>query len=349
MVDPDVAGSDRWEFDAETLVRYCTAVQYRPTSMSSVSGARNPLGAGDPSSTVPFRAGGNDPASRFRVCHLGRTSRAASWPPPTTPGVAMDEKLKLAGILLGGYLLGRTKKLRTAVLLSAAVAGNRLRDESARGALFDSLGGLRDFASSPEIKRLTSDVTGRLVDAGKVAAVAAVTSRVDDLTSRLEAGGRGAKDDEPADESDEVDDEPPEDEAAPEEDQPDEADDQSEDQPAEAEDDAGEGADDSADEPAEDSEEQPEKKTPARRKSSTSGRGATSKSSSSGSGSTRSRTASGGRSSSGTSRTSSRSGSSGAKSSASKSSGSRSSGSKSSGSRTSGSKSSGSRSSRTSS
>jgi len=24
----------------------------------------------------------------------------------------MDEKLKLAGILLGGYLLGRTKKLR---------------------------------------------------------------------------------------------------------------------------------------------------------------------------------------------------------------------------------------------
>lgn len=64
----------------------------------------------------------------------------------------MDDKLKIAGVLLGGYLLGRTKKLKTAVLLGAAVAGNRLRDESARGALMDSLGGLKDEQPAARIR-----------------------------------------------------------------------------------------------------------------------------------------------------------------------------------------------------
>src|SRR5690606_13398805 len=147
-----------------------------------------------------------------------------------------------------------------------------LRDESARGALMDSLGGLKDFASSPEVKRLTDDITGRLVDAGQGAALAAVTSRVDGLTSRLGAGAQRDGDDEAAEDEEapedeaapeETEDEAPEDDAAPEETE-DEApeDEASEEQPEDeaSEEESEPAAEETEEEPA------PKKAAPRRRK-----------------------------------------------------------------------------------
>ncbi len=99
----------------------------------------------------------------------------------------MDDKVKLAGLLLGGYLLGRTKKMRLALMIAAGIAGKRLKDESQGAGLLGGLGGLRDSVlSSPEIKRLQGEVTGKLVGAGKAAALAAANRRIDSLSSTIQ-------------------------------------------------------------------------------------------------------------------------------------------------------------------
>ncbi|SKC72127.1 hypothetical protein [Krasilnikoviella flava] len=212
----------------------------------------------------------------------------------------MDEKLKLAGILLGGYLLGRTKRLKTAVLISAAVAGNRLRDETTRGQLMGRMSGLKDLAASPQVQRLKDDVTGRLVSASKDAALAAVTNRVDALTTKLQAGVPGEEDRAAGDE-----DEAPEDEEAPQDEMPSDEDtageEESEAEAPDEEDSEAEAADEGQDE-----EEPPApKKAPARRRpaaKSSGGGSRTSSGSGSRSGTSRTRTSSGSGSSSRSSR-----------------------------------------------
>ena len=81
-----------------------------------------------------------------------------------------------------GYLLGRTRKGRLALTLAAAGATGKLagnpRQLIKHGASL--------LGSSPELKSLTDDVRGRLVDAGKAAAVSATSGRINALTSRLE-------------------------------------------------------------------------------------------------------------------------------------------------------------------
>ena len=100
----------------------------------------------------------------------------------------MDDKIKLGALILAGYMLGRTKKMRLALTLAGAVAGNKLRDDSQRDELLGSLGGMREsLLSSPEVKRLTNEVTGKLVDAGKAAAMAAASRGIDSLNSTLQA------------------------------------------------------------------------------------------------------------------------------------------------------------------
>lgn len=90
----------------------------------------------------------------------------------------------------GGYLLGRTKKLRLALTLSSLVAGQRL--SGSNGLLGQGLDTLR---SSPEFDRLREQLTG----AGKAAAVSAATKSLGRVTERIEdrggAGGRGQHDD----------------------------------------------------------------------------------------------------------------------------------------------------------
>ena len=93
----------------------------------------------------------------------------------------MDDKLKFAGMLLGGYLLGRTKKMRLALMLATGLGARQLRRTPRR-----SPGQLSSVMASPEVRRLTEELTIRLTDAGRAAAFAAVTKGVESLTANLE-------------------------------------------------------------------------------------------------------------------------------------------------------------------
>lgn len=129
----------------------------------------------------------------------------------------------------GGYFLGRTKKMKLALMLAGMAAG---RQAGGPGALLEQ--GRKLLNASPELLRLSDDVKGRLLDAGKGAALAVATRQVEALTDRV-AGrvesslgniaerGRGSRgssraadeDDADQDVADErADDEPPEDSAA---------------------------------------------------------------------------------------------------------------------------------------
>jgi cytochrome c556 len=95
---------------------------------------------------------------------------------------------QIALAITAGYLLGRRRKLRLAAVLAGAVATGRL----------GALGGaaLKRSASlaqangvlgkvSPQLGDIANTVKGDLVKAGKAAAVAAVTSRMDSLSDSL--------------------------------------------------------------------------------------------------------------------------------------------------------------------
>ncbi|MFC7404284.1 hypothetical protein [Georgenia alba] len=172
----------------------------------------------------------------------------------------MDQKLKLAGLVLGGYVLGRTRKGKAALMLAAAVAGKQLRANP------DQVTAVRDSVlASPGVRRLTGEATGRLADAGKAAAAAAVTRRVESLSANLRArteqlSGQAAEDEDQEDQDrSEVGAEEPDEEQTPAEDE------QAEDEPAE-------------DEPAED---EPAEDEPAAEKT---GKGSSSRSKGSSSG-----------------------------------------------------------------
>lgn len=94
----------------------------------------------------------------------------------------MNNKMKITGLILAGYMLGRTKKLGLALTIASSVAGSTAVKNR------DSLiGGLKEFAdSSPELKNLQEKVTGRLADSGKGAAKAVAAKGVDQLSARLQ-------------------------------------------------------------------------------------------------------------------------------------------------------------------
>jgi len=80
----------------------------------------------------------------------------------------------------GGYLLGRTRKMKLALMLGGMVAGQRAggpRELLSRGTKL--------IQASPELSRLVGDVRGRLLEAGKGAAVAVATRQVESLTDRV--------------------------------------------------------------------------------------------------------------------------------------------------------------------
>lgn len=109
-----------------------------------------------------------------------------------------------------GYLLGRRRKMRLAVMLATATAASGAGGGLAKQAIkqggkllgsSDVLGGL-----SPGIGKLAGTVRSDLADAGKAAARSALNSRIDSLTESLHgraeavrgAGGAGEPDrDEP--------------------------------------------------------------------------------------------------------------------------------------------------------
>jgi hypothetical protein len=80
----------------------------------------------------------------------------------------------------GGYFLGRTKKMKFALGLAGMAAGKRA---GGPGQLLAQ--GTKLLGQSPEITRLTDELRGRLLDAGKGAAVAIATRQVEALTERV--------------------------------------------------------------------------------------------------------------------------------------------------------------------
>src|SRR3954452_21634551 len=137
----------------------------------------------------------------------------------------MNNAAKLGAGVAGGYLLGRTKKLKMAVGLGAWLIGKKL-DLSPSQLAMQGLGVLREAPQFGELsERLRSEVGG----AGKRDLATAATSRMDSLADRMadrndrltgEADDEDYEDDEgPVDEAededydDEEDDEGPVDEA----------------------------------------------------------------------------------------------------------------------------------------
>jgi hypothetical protein len=88
--------------------------------------------------------------------------------------------LRVALGVAGGYFLGRTKKMKLAMMLAGMAAGQQA---GGPGELLK--GGTKLLASRPELARLTDEVRGRLLEAGKAAAVAAATRQVENLADRV--------------------------------------------------------------------------------------------------------------------------------------------------------------------
>ena len=116
-----------------------------------------------------------------------------------------------------GYLLGRTRKGRLALMIAAASATGKF------GGVRQLLQqGAKRLAASPELGKITDSVRGELLESAKSAAITAASGRIESLNSRIQDQAtllprkrrHGAADEEPddeefteADEVDEYDDE----------------------------------------------------------------------------------------------------------------------------------------------
>jgi cobalamin biosynthesis protein CobT len=90
----------------------------------------------------------------------------------------MSTTSRVAGAVAAGYVLGRFKKLRLAVLVGSAMASPKVRN-AATGMIQDRIPG------GAITTTLTKEVGGRLVNLGKTAATSIVASRIDSLSQSL--------------------------------------------------------------------------------------------------------------------------------------------------------------------
>jgi len=107
----------------------------------------------------------------------------------------MTKNAKIGAALVGGYLLGRTKKAKLAAGLGMFLLGKKFDLDPRR------IG--RVLADSPALGSLNDQVRKELVDATKSAATKAVTQRAGSLAESLQrrtqslSAGPGAEDEEP--------------------------------------------------------------------------------------------------------------------------------------------------------
>ncbi|CAL9343373.1 ABC transporter substrate-binding protein [Streptomyces sp. enrichment culture] len=94
------------------------------------------------------------------------------------------DNAKIGTALLGGYLLGRTKKARLALGLGALLAGSRIRP--------DQIG--RTLQQSPFLKDVTRQVRSELAGASKAAATSVMTAKADNLADALHKRTAGLRD-----------------------------------------------------------------------------------------------------------------------------------------------------------
>lgn len=95
----------------------------------------------------------------------------------------MSKTSRIATAVAAGYVLGRFKKMRMAVMVGSALANDNVR-QSALNLVKQGSGRL---GTSGPSKTLTQQVGSKLLDAGKAAAVAAAASRVDAFSDRIAA------------------------------------------------------------------------------------------------------------------------------------------------------------------
>jgi hypothetical protein len=93
----------------------------------------------------------------------------------------MNTGVRLGLAVAAGYVLGRFHKMRWALTVAALAGRGRL--PGGTGGVLQQ--GAKMLASSPEVSKLTDEMRGRLVDAGKAAALAAVSSKIDSLSEGL--------------------------------------------------------------------------------------------------------------------------------------------------------------------
>lgn len=170
----------------------------------------------------------------------------------------MSATARVGTAMAAGYVLGRFKKLRLALIVGSAMANKNVR-ASGLGLLQQGTKGLR---GSPDALRISDQIKSRLIASGRAAAVGVAASGIDRLSDRLhersDAIRPHAADEDEYDEGDEADeaedlepedeyDDEPEDEA---EDEP-EDEDEPDDEPADEEpgDDYDEDEDEEPDEP----------------------------------------------------------------------------------------------------
>ncbi|UMG94347.1 helix-turn-helix domain-containing protein [Nocardioides sp. TF02-7] len=156
---------------------------------------------------------------------------------------------KIATAVAGGYLLGRTKKLRLAITIAGLLAGRKLSADPKSIAN-------KIVGDNPELQNLRGQLTEGLTSAAKELAMATAASRIESMTESLQGTGKDGdgSDDEEAPDQEAPEDEAPDDEAPDDEAPEDEApEDEPEDEDAGAEDEA-------ADEPEDEPEEEPEQK-----------------------------------------------------------------------------------------
>ena len=93
----------------------------------------------------------------------------------------MVSRAPVALAIGAGYVLGRTHRLRWAMILGAAAASGRLNGIS--GQALER--GLKTLRSTPELAKM-ADSAERLLEAGRAAAVSAMSSRVESMGDKLE-------------------------------------------------------------------------------------------------------------------------------------------------------------------
>ena len=88
---------------------------------------------------------------------------------------------RIAAAVIGGYLLGRTKKMKFAIMVGGALMGKKIPTDPTQ--LLKLAGSMVD--KSPELQRLDTAVRGRLMDAGKDAALSVASTRMEAFTDSL--------------------------------------------------------------------------------------------------------------------------------------------------------------------
>ncbi|AII03374.1 hypothetical protein [Rhodococcus opacus] len=98
----------------------------------------------------------------------------------------MNNKTQMAAAIGAGYLLGRTRRMKLALMLAGAGTTGRFRGGPRELLTL----GTKMLANSPEVAKLGDTVRGELLGAAKAAAVTAASQRIDSLSNRLQSGGQ---------------------------------------------------------------------------------------------------------------------------------------------------------------